>query len=238
MDRGSYARAVVVRTWLPGRRIEPIPEDGASWGAILSHLLAVHSVVPEGTSTPVPPAAPTMRSAEDGLALLEEHLRRELPDPGDAPPDLGDLLRAVMQASYPSWPEPPTVLCRGDCNRYNFLLLRGRSAGVCCVSFDLEYGGWGDPAYEVADLISAPTFFGTPAGRKDWLIREYARRTRDDAFALRARTYHCLMSAYWAIRFARFLKEARQQEPERPVGGLVGAYRERLALARDMLRNL
>jgi hypothetical protein len=122
LDRGSYERPVVVRTWLSGERIEPIPEDVASWNAILSHLLAVHSVVPEGTSTPVLPAALTMRSAEDGLALLGEHLQRELPDAGDAPPDLGDLLEAVEGASYPSWSEPPTTLCRGDCNRYNFLL--------------------------------------------------------------------------------------------------------------------
>jgi hypothetical protein len=91
----------------------------------------------------------------------------------------------------------------------------------------------------VVDLISAPTFAGMPGGRKGWLIREYARRSQDDTFTLRARTYHCLMNAYWAIRFARFLKEIRQQEegPEAPTRGLVAAYRERLALVRDALQS-
>jgi thiamine kinase-like enzyme len=239
LDRERYERPVVARTWLSGEEIEHIPEDDAGWEAILAHLLAVHSVTREKVETPVSPAATTMCSAASGLALLEGHLARELPEEGDVPPDLKELLGELERASYPRWPRPPTTLCRGDCNRYNFLF-QGHPAERRCVSFDWEYGGWGDPAFEVADLICAPTFVRMPEERREWIPYEYAARSGDETAAGRARTYRCLMNAWWAVRFARFLKDLRREEPQSHDrhDRLAGAYAHRVALAVECLGRL
>ena len=143
LETRRYSRPVLVRTWLCGRTLETIPKDERSWEAILEHLLEVHSLtpeaIPEKISASVPAAAPTARSAREGLARLCEHLSRELPS-HNVPVGLHSLVERVGQTEYPSWPPPQRSLCHGDPNRHNFVL-RYEVARVRCLSFDWEYGG-------------------------------------------------------------------------------------------------
>lgn len=237
----------MVRTWLAGERLDPIPEDDVPWEAILSHLLAAHSVtpakVPGDLLALLPDAKLTMRSAEDGISKLQEHLAGELPPGSELKAELEGLLRDAERARYPSWPPPRSVLCRGDCNRFNFLLqrtLQAAPADVRCLSFDWEYGGWGDPAFEVTELLCAPTFVRTPPERKRWFVERYAARGGDKALAVRAEVYEGLMQAWWAIRFARFLEEIRGEPTPGDEGQherVRSAYERRLALTREALQR-
>ena len=236
LERDRYSRPGVVRTWLSGEVVEDIPEDERSWEAILGHFLAVHSLTPETvprqTVASVPVAALTALSAGEVLTLLGEHLARELP-PDERPGELSALVEEIEGAEYPYWESQAQVLCHGDPNRYNFLLRRD-AKGLRCLSIDWEYGGWGDPAFEIANLISAPTMVKMPEERKEWLITGYAARSSDETVATRIRAYYPVVLAWWAVRFARFLVETPPGDEElRKSAGAV--YNRYLSMAKDAL---
>ena len=236
LDRERYSRPVVVRTWLSGEVVKDIPEDDLSWEAILEHLLVVHSLTPETipkqTVASVPPAALTALSAREGLTLLGEHLSRELP-PYQRPAELGALVEEIVRVEYPYWEPPALVLCHGDPNRYNFLLRRD-AGGLRCLSIDWEYGGWGDPAFEMASLISAPTMVKMPEERKEWLITGYAARSPDETVAMRIRVYYPVVLAWWAVRFARFMAETPPEDKELRESA-EAVYKRYLSMTKDAL---
>jgi hypothetical protein len=80
-----------------------------------------------------------------------------------------------------------------------------RSSGWASV--DWENSGWGDPAFEIADLITHPAYEAVAQARWDWLIDAYVERTGDRTAALRARTYLTILLAWWVVRLARYLYE-------------------------------
>lgn len=241
LETARYSCPVIVRTWLCGRIVENIPQDDRSWEAILDHLLAVHSLTPRLLSkkiaASVPTAALTAHSAREGLTHLREHLVRELSS-GGTPAKLASLVEQIERTEHPFWPHPQPTLCRGDPNRYNFLLQRdGGTGGARCLSFDWEYGGWGDPAFEVASLISAPTMVKMSLERKEWLIAEYAARSADETVATRIRAYHPMVLAWWAIRFARFLMQMPPEDEEHGPPNQA-AYERYLSMAEDALQRI
>lgn len=239
LETGRYSLPVIVRTWLYGQIVESIPEDDRSWAAILQHLLAVHSLTPEAVleeiAASVPAAALTARSAWEALTQLRDHLARELPS-GGAPGELTSLIEQIERTEQSSWPQPQPTLCRGDLNRYNFVLQQDQ-VGVRCLSFDWEYGGWGDPAFEVASLISAPTMVKMSHERKEWLIAEYAARSADETVASRIRTYYPMVLAWWAIRFARFLAQRPPEDEGHRLPNQT-AYERYLSMAEGAVQRL
>ncbi len=72
-----------------------------------------------------------------------------------------------------------------------------------------EYSGWGDPAFEVVELLTTPTFLATSAAQRDAFVAAYAaaRASSDPGVATRIRIYYFLMLSRWAVRFARYLYE-------------------------------
>jgi thiamine kinase-like enzyme len=72
---------------------------------------------------------------------------------------------------------------------------------------DWENSGWGDPAFELADMITHPAYATVPAERWSWLVEAYCARSDDPDTATRVRVYHRLMLIWWAARLARMLYE-------------------------------
>lgn len=172
-----------------------------------------------------------MHSAADGLARVEQQLSAV--PPAERPPELMRLAGKLMRDRWPSWPEPPLALCRVDPNVLNFIRYSGGLASV-----DWENSGWGDPAFELADLLAHPSYLEVPEARQEWLIEEWLAARGEPGAEARIRSYRALMLAWWAARLARALYEVPrggdQRLAARPAGWQATAtaqYNRYLALA-------
>jgi len=200
LERERFPQPVVVQQWLAGTVLDEPPVHDEEWGALLEHLCAIHSLTPDMLKSPLPPVVLTMLSAAGGRTRIQENVDR-IP-PNQRPKSLQMLLTHLDRTTFPAWGQVQPHLCRGDCNANNFLR---RTSGWASV--DWEYSGWGDSAFELADLLTAPSFRQMTPARRQWVIDTYSARSTDPAVATRIRTYYRLMLVWWVTRFARSLYE-------------------------------
>jgi thiamine kinase-like enzyme len=232
LDRHRYAQPVVVQSWLEGTVLVVPPAGDDEWQCLLDHYLAIHTLTP-ASGIVLPQAVLNMHSAADGLARIRQQLAY-MPAL-EQPAALHELIRNVEAARLPDWPTPPSALCRVDPNTLNFVRQPNAWASV-----DWENAGWGDPAYEIADLITHPAYLDVPPERLEWLIDAYCASCGDDSSAAtRLRVYRLLMLIWWVARLARTLYEVPRggdrRLVERPEGWLDemrAKYERYLALGR------
>src|SRR5262245_19297074 len=74
-------------------------------------------------------------------------------------------------------------------------------------SVDWENSGWGDPAFEIADLIAHPAYEHVAWDRWEQLVGAYAERRGDRSAGVRIRAYYTMMLVWWVVRCARYLYE-------------------------------
>jgi thiamine kinase-like enzyme len=201
LERDRYAQPAVVQSWLAGDVLAAPPSDDQDWQRLLDHYLALHTLtavsIPQSA---LPPAVLNFASADDGLREIQRQLGF-IPIE-QQPAELRDLARNMQQAALPAWPAPIFAFCRVDPNTLNFVRRPGAWASV-----DWENGGWGDPAFEIADLITHPAYATVPAERWSWLIEAYCAARSDPGMATRIRVYYRLMLIWWVARLARMLYE-------------------------------
>jgi thiamine kinase-like enzyme len=221
-----------VQSWLEGTLLAEPPAGDDEWQRLLDHLLAIHTLTPFTSSIALPPAVLNMHSAADGLDRIRQQLAY-MPE-SEQPADLHELIRSIEAARLSDWPAPSLALCRVDPNTLNFV--RRSSAWA---SVDWENAGWGDPAYEIADLITHPAYAGVPSERWEWVIDAYCAQCGDPSAAIRIRVYHRMMLIWWVARLARMLYEAPrggdQRLVTRPAGWMADMrekYEHYLKLAR------
>jgi thiamine kinase-like enzyme len=233
LARERYAQPVVVQTWLVGEVAAAPPASDLEWLRLLDHYITVHCVTPAAISISIQPAVLNMHSVADGLRQIRQQLAY-MPE-REQPAELRELVGQVERMAWPEWRLSPFTLCRVDPNTLNFV----RRSGVWA-SVDWENSGWGDPAYEIADLMTHPTYATVPDERWDWLIGAYCERRGEPAAATRIRVYYELMLIWWAARLARMLYEVPrggdQRLSGRPEGWMEDArakYQRYLMLAQD-----
>ncbi len=146
LEREHYALPVVVQAWLEGEVMRP-PVSEAAWDTLLTYYAALHSV----TQSPgaVARALHTASSVAEGRALIRGQLEH-LPEAAYLS-GLNGVLERFEAWPSPSWPQPRLALCRVDPNPTNFVRTRDGLRSV-----DWENSGWGDPAFEIADLLVHP----------------------------------------------------------------------------------
>ena len=139
------------------------------------------------------------------------------------------LLARFETWNPPEWVPAPISLCHVDPNWRNFIRRPSHEPGAthfkcvapCIASVDWENSGWGDPAFEIADLMTHPAYESVPAARWEWVIGQYAdqraRTAQDMTAAIRIRTYFAVMLMWWVIRWARYLYEVPRGLDERLV---------------------
>jgi hypothetical protein len=210
LDRNSYPQPVVVQTWLAGEVSDAPPAADDEWLALLGHYATNHNITPETSAIRLRRAVLNMRSVAEGRRTI----RRQLATiPRQAQPaEALDLLRQLEALDFPTWPAPPVALCRTDPNIRNFVR---RSEGWASV--DWENGGWGDPAFEIADLISHPAYAGVPSWRWGWVIATYCTLRQDAGAETRIRAYYPLMLAWWVARLARMRHDLSHGQDQRLV---------------------
>jgi aminoglycoside phosphotransferase (APT) family kinase protein len=200
VDNDRYRQPVIVQTWLDGIALTSPPTTDADWEALLRHYCAIHSVTPAHTTIALADAVINVASGAAGKALIQHHAAK-LPLPA-RPDSLQRILGWLDGWLPPVWPSSPRALCRVDSNWRNFIRRSGDWASV-----DWENSGWGDPAFELADLMTHPAYDNTPPARWQQLIRSYIELRDDRNAVVRIQTYYTIMLVWWVVRGARYLYE-------------------------------
>ncbi len=200
LDRENHRLPVVVQTWLEGEPLTTPPTTDADWAALLEHYFAIHAVTPDAVLAEVPDAVLNASCAESGRAIVHTNVAR-LP-PTARPTSLRTVLARFDAWEPPVWDPPAKTLCRVDPNWRNLIRRPGPWGSV-----DWENSGWGDPAFEMADLMTHPAYDSVPPGRWRELMQAYKTRCGDPDFDLRVTTYTTILRVWWVVRSARYLYE-------------------------------
>ena len=216
LDRSRYPQPVVVQSWLEGEVCATAPTKDAEWEKVAQHLASIHTVTPDRTAQSLPWATINANDAEEGKQRVREQVAHI---PAEArPPALRALLRRFEAMRVPAWPSPPVTHCRLDTNLENYIRRPGRWASV-----DWEYSGWGDPAFEVANLVTHVAMMEVPASRWAWLVDRYCGRycglVEDATAPQRIETYCQIMRVWWVARLARYLYELPRGRDRRLADG-------------------
>ncbi len=197
LDRTSYAQPVIVQTWIEGEVSDTPPTTEAEWRDLLQHLATVHTLTPDKTNVRLPKAVINANHARDGRRIVREQLACV---PRHAQPEsLRALVRRFEAARFPGWADAPRALCRVDLNISNFIRCPDK-----WVSVDWENGGWGDPAFDVANLMTHVAFKSIPLSHWDWAAATYCSLVGDDAL-VRIQVYYKILLVWWTARMARYL---------------------------------
>jgi len=231
LERRRYAQPVVVQGWLEGEVMAGPPDSTAEWQSLVAHYAAIHSFRPDQTRLSLPPAFLNAGSVGAGRALVARQVAH-IPESA-RPASLRRLLGRFEQREFEEWPAVAPALCRVDPNYLNFIRRPGPWGSV-----DWENSGWGDPAFEIADLMSHPAYLAVPAGQWEPVVEHYCRLVADPAAADRIWVYHQIMLVWWVARLARFLYEVPRglderlaPRPENWLAGRQVQYEQYLGLA-------
>jgi len=209
LDRDGHPTQVVVMTWLDGTVSDDLPASDEEWRLLVEHLVSIHAITPATTGRTMPDAVLTMRNPAEGVARIRHEID-QIPRT-DQQPALRRLLDRFEGYAFPTWPDPPVALRRGDPNIRNIVRRPGPWASV-----DWEYSGWCDPAFEIADLIAHAAYLDVPTERWAWVSRLYTSLVADDGAASRLAVYVPLMYGFWVGRLGRMLYQIPRGLDERP----------------------
>jgi aminoglycoside phosphotransferase (APT) family kinase protein len=200
LDRDRYPLPVVGQTWLAGEIVDAVPASDDEWEHLLRHLVAVHSVTPDGVDVDLPIATINAYNVPEGRQLVSEYVAA-IPFE-EQPVDLRELLERFQAISLSQWGEKHVALIRLDNNTLNYIR---RLEGW--LSVDWENSGWGDPAFDVANLMTHAAYLDVPASRWKWVAERYCVLVDDDTVSTRIWSYYTIMAVWWAVRMARYLYE-------------------------------
>lgn len=200
LDRDRYALPVVVQTWLEGEVVDAVPTLDADWEKVVRHLVAVHTVTPENTRIPLRTGTLNAYNVTEGRQLIGKHAAHIPPDA--QPVTLRDVLRQFESTALPEWDGTVMSLVRLDNNTLNYIRRPGP-----WLSVDWEYSGWGDPAFDVSNLMTHPANLDVPVERWRWVAARYCELADDDTASIRIQAYHTNMAVWWVVRMARYLYE-------------------------------
>jgi aminoglycoside phosphotransferase (APT) family kinase protein len=199
LDRTRYSTPLVVQTWLAGDKAT-VPDGDDGWAGLAQHLAHVHRVTPRTTGVQLPTCTVYARTAEEARERVWDQLAF-IPDPA-RPAGLCALFHRLETAEFPDWPPSPVTLCRLDNNLDNYIRRPGTWASV-----DWEYSGWGDPAFDVANLVTHVSWIDVPQKRWGSFVDRYCALVDDDTAPVRIRAYCQILVVWWAARLARYLYE-------------------------------
>jgi len=229
LERDRYPQQVIVQSWLDGDSSDSPPADDTARESLCRHLLEIHSLPKSPGRPDIRPLVLYITSASDALrAISFQHSR--MPRAG-WPQAVNDLVDQALSISWPHWPRPPLRFCRGDPNIRNFIRRPDSWASV-----DWEYSGWGDPAFEIADLLVHAAHVNWPRRQTRLLVDLYCAHSGDTTIRVRIPVYETLMLVWWTLRLGRLLPEARSGVDPRLAELSHSWYQERLELQKNYLQ--
>lgn len=212
--------AVVLMGWRQGEPLAAPPAPGSSvWAHVVRALAEIHMLEPVGGSS--------LRDAVLGLSLdqvVEDMLRRTHGS--------SELVVRAAEGVPRSLPPARRSLIHCDANLRNVLVDHDGAVTV----LDWENAGWGDPCFDVGDLLASPQLLALDAQRFEPLIELHAELLGDPQLADRSRAYARLMIAWWVVRLRRELHtpsprlDGVQRMTEGALQDLLSAYEARAEL--------
>lgn len=214
LDETTYAQPVVVQSWLDGEVTAAPPQTDADWQQLVAHYAALTAVTPQTSPVALADAIHNFRSPAHALKQIEQQLTavppNHQPDPVRQLIDTAQRHFPPATNRQPLFANIPITLCRVDPNTLNFVR---RPDGWRSV--DWENSGWGDPAFEMADLMAHPKYTAVPPERWQWLKHTYQQLTGDKTAVTRIDAYYPLMLVWWVARFTRALYEVPRGQDQR-----------------------
>ncbi|XSG73906.1 phosphotransferase family protein [Herpetosiphon llansteffanensis] len=210
LDEASFAQPVVVQTWLDYPALTQVPQTAAQWQGLVEHYWALRQISQASTMLELPLATLNMHSVAAGKKLINEHCAK-LPA-AELPAALEALLLWLESWVAPEFSTVPLSLCRVDSNWRNFL-----QTPDGLVSVDWENAGWGDPAFEIVDLMTHPAYATVTSQQWQAFVRAYCRFGDDPSAAQRIEIYRTLMLIWWVVRWQRYVYEVPRGLDERLV---------------------
>lgn len=212
LDETQFAQPVVVQSWIEGEVTAVPPQTDAEWNLLIAHYATLATITPQSTTVELPEAFTNFTSVQHGLDMI--HMQLQLLPESHWPPILHQLLVAVEARASQIKPENESILglCRVDSNILNFVRCGERWRSV-----DWEYSGWGDPAFEIVDLMCHPAYLDVPQSRWQWVMQRYAEKAGDETAVFRIQSTYPLYLVFWVIRLARYLYEVPRGKDERLV---------------------
>lgn len=208
LDEVIFSQPVVVQSWLAGQVLQSPPENKADWHSLLSHYGAIHSLKKGESNSKIKNALLSFQNGQQGKAFV---LQSVAVLPKDARPSILSELLQWFEAWEPDFfPEPTLSLCRVDANWRNFIRQENQWRSV-----DWENSGWGDAAFEIADLMTHPAYMDVDSADWPFVVEAYANLTHDPSCIMRINIYKIEMQMWWLIRWARYLYEVPRGLDER-----------------------
>ncbi len=211
LDETRYPLPVVVQSWVAGEVTAAPPQTDATWQLLIEHYVRIAQVTPERVTGPLGIAVMNFTS----IPHAHQHIQQQLASipHTESPASLHKLLSCLSAAPLlPYSLAPSLALCRNDSNSLNFIR---RPNGW--LSVDWENSGWGDPAFEIADLICHPQYASVPNERWQWVVQLYGELSGDQTAVTRIQAYTPFMLVWWAARLARASYEVPRGLDERLV---------------------
>ena len=211
LDENSFAQPVMVQSWGAGEVTAVPPQADDDWLKLVAHYATLATVTPADVAVEIPQAVVNFDSVVSGWQHIQRQM--ELIPRQQQPAILAQLYRQ-LQARY-EVVERAVIpvkkgLCRVDGNTRNFLRRDGR-----WLSVDWENSGWGDPAFEMVDLMCHPAYLDVSPQRWQRVMQQYAQMTGDETAVLRMNLTYPMMLVWWVARLARFLYEVPLGKDER-----------------------
>ncbi|MBC8171856.1 MAG: aminoglycoside phosphotransferase family protein [Anaerolineae bacterium] len=204
LERDRYSRPLVVQTWIPGEIHDYPPQTEADWLRLLRYLNIIHQITPQQASLPLQPAIVSPASPDECRRIVQEQVNR-IPE-HERPAVLNQVLQRFENLPVPAWDTPQIRLIRSDANNSNFVWTPDTLHSV-----DWEYSGWGDPAFEIVDLVMHPAYLSLTSEQRAWVLMTYCELAReyhsDNTLEQRMQVYSQTMAAWWVARFCRYLYE-------------------------------
>ncbi len=202
IDTESYPQPVVVQSWIDGEVQVTPPTADHDWLKLLEHHVAIHSIEPAVVKSRHLRAVIDARSIAECHRLIETQLNR-LPEP-ERPGHLRELIARFYRKcdSFTGWNTAPVSLCRVDCNTLNFI-----RRSTTWASVDWENSGWGDGAFELADIMTHPAYMDVPHERWAWMVDTYSQLVNDSSISNRVHIYYQTLLVWWNIRWLRYRYE-------------------------------
>lgn len=197
-DLPEFPGDIVIASWVDGVVLNQLAgSDCSLWERILTTCARIHAVKPGDTSV-IRDAVVPVRSAQGVIDEIERRYAR-LPDG-----QLGEVTKADMGVLLDEFKQHASqkvcvadrlglIVC--DTNPSNMIECDGR-----IVIVDWESSGWGDPAFDIADLLVRPNCAGLSGEDRMWVMKRYAEIAGGDSYLIeRIATYERLMLVFWLI---------------------------------------
>lgn len=209
----SHELDVLITEWLDVRDIS-IGEtlNKILWTTILNTLAEMHQITPQTARVKLSDSIMAFDQPIDFINKLQldfSTLQDEITDH-----DLLNFVSRVLAHLEHTLPhkwadEPPKTLIHGDWHIHNFAM---DDEDEAVRFFDWEMAGWGDPALDIALLLTHESFAEVSQYDQRWLVETYQEIQHDATFVQRVDIYSQLLDVEWLIDTARRLHMSPSDE--------------------------